>query len=61
MSRENRRELALKSFMLGVDWVLKVMVEMNKRDPGLWNDLDEAAAAQMHTKAENVVGLVVRE
>jgi len=61
MSREKRRELALKSFMLGVDWVLKCLVEGDKADPGIWSEFTEQTAALWHDKAEKVVGLVVRE
>ena len=51
----DQRELAQKSFMLGVDWLLKVLVESEL------GEIDETAAKLLRQRAQQVIGQAVSQ
>lgn len=49
------KEVAQKSFMLGVNWLLKVLQDGDTENPGLWTSFTEDTSKLLRERAQKAI------
>lgn len=59
-SLDEKRAIVKASFMVGVNWLLKVLHDGDKADPGIWETFNETTVRLLRERAEKVSDSVVK-